>query len=162
MRSALLLCLFAACSPLAASAGAPACFQLADSGLRASRDACVFAHVYDVVRVDAGVRFLDLCSPETPDDACHFSVVSYREDSGSVGNLETLRGQDIAIRGPVQSFAGRYFMILNDDRQLHGGAARFRPDPRLLTGFSAEDASPGNAPELRVNFHHHGRKLTRE
>ena len=147
---------------LPAAASSPACAPVDDGALQVRRDACVSAHVYDVVTIANGTRFLDLCSPETADAQCRFSVVSYGEDKRSVGDLEKLRGTDVEIRGTVQRFGARYLMVLNDERQFHHGAARFRPDPRLLSGFSAEDSRPQDAPELKVNFHHHGKKLERE
>ena len=148
--------------PVLQAAGAsPACSPLDDGILRASRDACVSAHVYDVVTVENGTRFLDLCSPETADAQCHFSIVSYGADRRVVGDLEQLRGKDVEVRGGVQRYGQRYLMVLNNERQFHHGSPEFRPDPRLLSGFSAED-SQQNAPELKVNFHHHGKKLERE
>ena len=143
-------------------ANEPACLTLDELQLRTARDACIAAHVYNVVTVENGTRFLDLCSPETSDAQCRFTVVSYREDHTSAGNLEQLSGRNIEVRGAIEKFGSRYRMILNDDGQLHHRQPRFRPDPRLMTGFSAEDSQPQNAPELKVNFHHHGKKLEHE
>ena len=147
---------------LPAAASMPACTALDDGQLRPSHDACVAAHVYNVVTVENGTRFLDLCSPETADAGCRFSIVSYSADRTSVGNLELLRNTNVEVRGAIQKFGTRYLMVLNDDGQLHHRAPHFRPDPRLLSGFSAADSQPQNAPELKVNFHHHGKKLEHE
>ena len=162
MRYSALFFVLASLPALPGYASSPACAPVDDGALRASRDACVSAHVYDVVTIENGTRFLDLCSPETADAQCRFSVVTYRDDKRSVGDLEKFRGKDVEIRGTVQHFGERYLMVLNDQRQFHHGAAQFRPDPRLLSGFSAEDSLPNDAPELKVNFHHHGKKLERE
>jgi hypothetical protein len=133
----------------------------AEGKLHPASDACIAGHVFDVVTVEGGTRFLDLCSPETPDEACHISIVSYKKDRPQVGDLEAFRGKDISIRGPLQAFDGRYVLVLNDARQFHGEAARFIPDPRLVHPTSEEDGE-ADAKELRVNFHHHGRKLEHE
>jgi hypothetical protein len=163
MRSSSALFFILATLPaLPAVARVPACTPVDDGVLRTSRDACISAHVYDVVTIPNGTRFLDLCSPETADAQCRFSIVSYSADKTSVGDLDQFRGKDVEIRGTVQLFGQRYLMVLNDERQFHRGQAHFRPDPRLLSGFSAEDSQAQDAPELRVNFHHHGKKLEHE
>jgi hypothetical protein len=154
--------LLMAASAASAAAASPPCMPVEDSRIHTSRDTCLAVHVYHVVTLDGGLRFLDVCSPETSDEACHFSIVSYPEDRDRVGDLKPLQGQTILVRGAVQKFGSRLLIVLNDQKQLHGGQQPFRPDPRLLNGFSAEDAKPADAPELRVNFHHHGRKLAHE
>ncbi len=156
------LFLLSALMPIAiAHARTPSCSPAADTTLRASEDTCLQAHVFDVVTVPGGTRFLDLCSPDTSDDACHVSIVSYGKDRKQVGDLEAMRGKDISIRGALQSYNGRYVLILNEERQFHGGTARFAPDQRLLRGTSAESGED-HSPELRVNFHHRGKKLENE
>jgi hypothetical protein len=162
MRISVLVFSLALLPGVPAAARGPACTPLDDGGLLVNRDVCIVAHVYDVVTVDHGTRFLDLCSPDQSDAQCRFSVVSYTADKRSVGDLDQLRGRDVEIRGAVERYGPRFLMVLNDERQFHHGAAQFRPDPRLLSGFSAEDDKPKDAPELKVNFHHHGRKLEKE
>ncbi len=161
MRYAALFLLSALLPAAIAHARTPACLPTENVSLRPSEDTCLQAHVFDVVTVPGGTRFLDLCSPDTADDACRVSVVSYAGDRKHVGDLETIRGKDISIRGAMQNYNGRYVLILNDERQLHGGAAHFTPDPRLLRRTSAESGED-RSPELRVNFHHHGKKLEKE
>jgi hypothetical protein len=41
-----------------------------------NKDVCVTAHVYDVVELPDGTRFLDVCTPETTDDQCRFTIVT--------------------------------------------------------------------------------------
>lgn len=161
MQYSALFFVLAVLPALPAAARTPACLPMDDGQIHASRDACIAAHVYDVVHIGA-TRFLDVCSPETPDAQCRFSVVSYGPDQRSVGDLDSYRGKDIEIRGSVQLFGQRYLMVLNNDGQFHQRPARFQPDPRLLNGFSAEESQPSEAPELKVNFHHKGRKLEHE
>jgi hypothetical protein len=109
-----------------------------------------------VIELADGTRFLDVCSPETADEACHFTVISLRQDSKDVGALQTLSGQQIEIRGTVHSFVGRSGIILSESRQLHGGAEKFRPNPTLMKGFSAADGkSAFEDPAFRSGGHHH-------
>ncbi len=108
-----------------------------------NKDICVAAHVYKVVELSDGTRFLDVCSAETSDEQCRFSIVSRTEDRADVGDLNALRDQDIHIRGTIRPFAGRSELVFSQARQLHGGAEKFRPNPALLAGFSAEHSKPG-------------------
>jgi len=103
-----------------------------------NKDICIAAHVYNVVELSDGTRFLDVCSAETTDEQCRFSIISRPEDRREVGELASLRDQNIHIRGTVRPFAGRSELVLSHARQLHGGAEKFRPNPALLPGFSAE------------------------
>ena len=114
-----------------------------------NKDVCVSAHVYEVVELPDGTRFLDVCSPQTPDDQCRFTVVSLPEDRGDVGELRKFRDADVEIRGIVQPMHGRAGMILSHARQFYGGPPKFKPNPLLARGFSAEDERPAvNDPNL--------------
>jgi hypothetical protein len=131
-----------------------ACVPVHDVGNHLNKDICVAAHVYEVIELQDGTRFLDLCSPEVPDEQCRFSVVSPREDRGEVGELKQLREQEIQIRGIVRPFGGRMEIVLSHVRQLRGGSEKFRPNPALLPGFSAENGKPAfSDPGLRGSRH---------
>ncbi len=123
----------------ALAATAKPCLDMSQAGRHLNQDVCIHAHVYDVIQLADGTRFLDVCSPETPDAACRFTVISLRQDQKEVGSLESLRGQEIDVRGTIHSLADRAGIILSHERQLHGGAEKFRPNPALLKGFSAAD-----------------------
>ena len=115
------------------------CYTPDEALAHANKDVCVAAHVYDVVELSDGTRFLDVCSPETSDEKCRFTILSTNADRKSVGDLSQYRQQDIRIRGTVRPYDGRAEILLSDARQFHGGAEKFRPNPALLHGFSAED-----------------------
>jgi len=137
-------------------AGVRPCFDLADAGQHLNQDVCIRAHVYEVIELADGTRFLDVCSPETSDEACHFTVISLRQDRKEVGALQTLTGQEIEIRGTIHSFVGRSGIVLSEARQLHGGAEKFRPNPALMKGFSAADGkSAFDDPAFKSGGHHH-------
>jgi hypothetical protein len=128
-------------APLLARGTTPkACLDVLQAGQHLNQDVCIHAHVYDVIELADGTRFLDICSPETSDAACHFTIISLRQDRKEVGSLETLRSQEIEIRGTVHSFADRSGIVLSHQRQLHGGAEKFHPNPALIKGFSAADS----------------------
>lgn len=114
------------------------------------KDVCVTAHIYDVVQLPDGTRFLDVCSPQITDQACRFTIVSPSEDRDTVGALNKYRDTDVRIRGIVEPMHGRAGMVLSHIRQFSGGPPRFRPNPLLARGFNAEeDRPPLYDPNLR-------------
>uniref|UniRef100_A0A372IVA4 Uncharacterized protein n=1 Tax=Paracidobacterium acidisoli TaxID=2303751 RepID=A0A372IVA4_9BACT len=123
--------------------------------MHAGKDVCIAAHIYNVVELADGTRVLDVCSPQTSDADCPFTIVSLKADRKSVGDLKLWMGQDIHIRGVVHSAGNareqrRSEIFLSDVRQFHGGAEKFRPNPELLRGFSAGDSrAPVSDPALR-------------
>ena len=135
-----------------------------DEALRhINKTVCVQAHVYTVVRAAADTRFLDVCSPQTSDADCHFTIVSFHQDQTTVGDLTSLEHKDIQIRGMVREFEGRAEIVLNTSKQLHGGKEKFLANPKLMQSFSAEHGGKafsdknGIAGQHGVHFHHKGR-----
>lgn len=147
------VCWFAllfACAPIAFARAPRQCYTADQAAHMLNKDVCVSAHVYDVVQLTDGTRFLDVCSPETSDENCHFTVVSLRQDRDTVGELKKYRNMDVQIRGIVRPMHGRAGMLLSHSRQFSGGPPKFRPNPLLAHGFSGEDARPPvSDPNLR-------------
>jgi hypothetical protein len=143
LRPLRLLVLLAAGAPVLAFAHGPKpCVTAEEAMHMLNKDVCVTAHVYDVVQLPDGTRFLDVCSPQTPDDKCRFTIVSLGEDRGEVGELNKYRNMDVQIRGIVQPMHGRAGMVLSHARQFYGGPPKFKPNPRLARGFGAEESRP--------------------
>jgi hypothetical protein len=144
----LTVCLF-----LCAASGIHAarkCVPADEASKHLDKDVCVTAHIYDVVELPDGTRFLDVCTPQTPDDLCRFTIVSYWEDRGEVGELRKYKDMDVQVRGIVRSMHGRSGMIVSHARQFYGGPPKFKPNPMLARGFSAEqDRPPIGDPNLR-------------
>jgi hypothetical protein len=145
------LVLFALGAPLFALAGEPKACVTADEATKlVNKDVCVTAHIYDVVELPDGTRFLDVCTPETPDERCRFTVMSLSEDRDEVGELRKYRNMDVRIRGIVRPMHGRAGMVLSHARQFYGGPPKFKPNPRLLRGFNADQSRPAiGDPNLR-------------
>ena len=143
--------LLSALSPALAFAGKPKLCVTADEATKlVNKDVCITAHIYDVVELPDGTRFLDVCTPETPDERCRFTVMSLREDRDEVGELRKYRDMDVQVRGIVRPMHGRAGMVLSHARQFYGGPPRFKPNPRLIHGFTADQARPPvNDPNLR-------------
>ena len=130
------------------------CYTTGQAAKMIHKDICVTAHIYEVVRLPDGTRFLDVCSPTTPDAACRFTIVSFRQDRDDVGRLRQYRNKNVEILGIVQPMHGRAGIVLSQIRQFHGGPPRFRPNPRLLGGFQADSDQPAvYDPNLRSYGH---------
>jgi hypothetical protein len=145
------LLLLTAVTPLSSLAAAQKPCVTADEATKlVNKHVCVTAHIYDVVELPDGTRFLDVCKPETPDESCRFTIMSLREDRNDVGELRKYRDMDVRIRGLVRPMHGRAGMMLCHARQFYGGPPKFRPNPKLARGFSAEQHRPPiSDPNLR-------------
>ncbi len=139
------------------------CISTEEATKLLNKDVCIAAHVYEVVELPDGTRFLDICSPETADDQCTFTIVSMKEDRGEVGELRKYRDMDVNVRGIVQPMHGRSGMVLSHARQFYGGPPKFRPNPRLLRGFTGDQSKPPvNDPNLRSQGGHRAFMNTRD
>jgi hypothetical protein len=145
------IAVLAVCAPILAFAAKPRPCVTADQAAQMlKKDVCISAHVYEVVELPDGTRFLDVCSPQTSDDQCRFTVVSLPEDREEVGELRKYRDANVEIRGIVQPMHGRAGMVLSHSRQFYGGPPRFKPNPLLARGFTAaQERPPISDPNLR-------------
>jgi len=143
--------LFVALSSVLAFAGSQkSCITAEEATKLVDKDVCVTAHIYDVVELPDGTRFLDVCMPDTPDEKCRFTIVSLWEDREAVGELRKYRDMNVQIRGIVRPMHGRAGMVLSHARQFYGGPPKFKPNPKLARGFNAdENRPPINDPNLR-------------
>jgi hypothetical protein len=144
--------LLAAFWPALALAASPKpCLPADEAAKLVNKDVCVSAHVYDVVELPDGMRFLDICTPQTSDENCRFTIVSLPEDRDEVGELAKYRDMDVHIRGVVRPMHGRTGMVLSHIRQFNGGPPKFKPNPKLARGFEASESRPPiNDPNLRA------------
>jgi hypothetical protein len=153
MRRLFVLALFMAVVPPSAFAhNAAPCVSAEQAAQMLNKDVCVSAHVYDVVQIRDGTRYLDICSRETPDEQCRFTIVSYWSDRDTVGELDRYRNSNVQVQGRVESMHGRAALVLSHNRQFRGGPPKFRPNPRLLHGFDGDTSRPAVAdPNLRAH-----------
>jgi hypothetical protein len=142
---------FAVCAPALLFAGSSkACVTTDQATQKLNKNICISAHIYDVVELSDGTRFLDVCPPQTSDDKCRFTIVSFTEDRNEVGELKKYRDADVQISGLVQPMHGRAGMVLSHIRQFSGGPPKFRPNPLLARGFNGEQERPPlSDPNLR-------------
>lgn len=119
-----------------------------------NHDVCVAAHVYQVIELPDGTRFLDVCPAKLPDYDCRFILLSLAADREEVGDLRRLGGADIQLRGTLRPMHGRLGIYLTHARQLEGGPEKFRPNRRLLRDFDPEsNRTPVEDPNLRASGH---------
>jgi len=156
--------ILAAALPVLAFAAKPMPCMTADEATHmVNKDVCVSAHIYEVVRLQDGTSYLDVCAPETPDEQCRFTIVSLWEDHEDVGELTKYRDMDVHIRGIVQPMHGRAGLVLSHARQFRGGPPKFRPNPLLVRGFNAEESNPPlYDPNLRSQGGHRAFMNTRD
>lgn len=121
----------------------------------AGKDVCVTAHVYDVVELKDGTRFLDVCPLSMPDAECRFLMLSLYADHGEVGELRRYQNQNVLVRGVIRPMNGRMGIMISNARQFTGGPEKFRPNPKLLRGFFGQS---DQMPVLDPNLTSHGRR----
>jgi len=143
--------LLAALLPTLAIAVKPVpCVTAEEATKLVDKDVCITAHVYDVVQLPDGTRYLDVCAPETSDEQCRFTILSLPEDREEVGELHKYRNMNVQVRGVVRPMHGRAGMVLSHARQFNGGPPKFKPNPKLVRGFTADQSRPPlNDPNLR-------------
>jgi hypothetical protein len=146
-----------------AQAAAPAkhasrlCVTIAEAAKSASlsQDICVSAHVFAVVELEDGTRFLDVCPSDQPDEQCRFTFVSLHADREEVGDLRKYRDQEVQVRGVVRVTRGRMGIQISHVRQFSGGPEKFRPNPKLLRDFNGQsDRMPVRDPNLASSGRH--------
>jgi hypothetical protein len=141
----------------------PAAEAASEPNQNINKDICVSAHIYDIVELADGTRFLDVCPADLPDEQCHFTLLSLRADRDAVGDLRRYRDQNIEVRGTIRSMHGRMGIVISHVRQFSGGPEKFRPNPRLLRDFNGQsDRMPVRDPNLAPSGHHRSFMNTRD
>lgn len=88
---------------------------------------CVRGTVLEVKETSRGTTFLDFC----PDyRTCAFTVVVFRSDLKQVGDVRSLKGRTIEIKGTIRDYDGRAEIILRRPQQLGKDAALLPPLPK--------------------------------
>ncbi len=96
------------------AADAP-CVDIRDAGKHVGEQGCVAGRVVGVATSRAGNTFLDFC----PDYRhCPFSTVIFASDRSKFGDLESLRGQQVEIRGSITVYRSRPQIIIHDPWQI--------------------------------------------
>ena len=104
----------AAGSAPTASGDAP-CVGIEQASGHVGENRCVSGRVLRVYASRGGNTFLDFCQDYRQ---CPFTSIIFAADRQKFGNLETLSGRDIEIRGTIQLYQGRAEIVIRDASQI--------------------------------------------
>jgi hypothetical protein len=93
------------------------CFDFHEASSHAGETGCVSGFVLRAFTSKTGNTFLDFCADYK---TCPFSSVIFASDRNKFGNLETLTGRQVEIRGLISTYNGRPEIIIRDPWQIQG------------------------------------------
>lgn len=91
------------------------CVDFRQAGAHTGEEACISGRVLHVFVSRAGNAFLDFCADYRE---CPFTSVIFSSDLSKFGDLQTLRGRQVEIRGPVTVYNGRAEIIIHGPDQI--------------------------------------------
>ena len=103
------------------------CLAVADAQKHIGKTNCVTGTVVRVEEGDKGVTFLDFCIDYR---SCPFTVVVFRADLQSVGDVRQLQGRTISIKGRIEEYDERAEIVLRHPQQLGDSAGKLTRLPR--------------------------------
>ena len=95
----------------------PPCVDIRDVEPLVGKRGCVSALVQRVYTARSGNTFLDFCQDYR---TCPFTSVIFAADKNKFGDLETLQGKRVEIRGDVVNYRGRAEIVIHDPQQVRG------------------------------------------
>ena len=98
-----------------AGANPPACVDIRDAGRLTGQSGCVTGLVLHVYAARSGNTFLDFCANYRD---CPFSSVIFASDKSNFGDLGSLQGRRIEVRGDIVAYQGRAEIIIHDPKQI--------------------------------------------
>ena len=101
-------------APAAQGASVP-CVDFHDAGSHTGENGCISGRVVRVFVSRGGNSFLDFCADF---HNCPFTSVIFSSDRSKFGDLTTLRGHEIQIRGPITVYQGRAEIAIHDPDQM--------------------------------------------
>jgi hypothetical protein len=106
-------------APFASRAASPqeaaGCVDFHDAGPHAGQTGCVSGRVLKVFISKGGNTFFDFCEDY---HGCPFGSVIFSSDKQKFGDLQSLAGRQIEIRGTITVYQGRTEMIIHDPEQI--------------------------------------------
>jgi hypothetical protein len=93
----------------------PPCTDIRNAGPLVGKSGCVAGLVLRAYSARTGNTFLDFCQDYR---ACPFISVIFASDKGRFGDLESLQGKRVEIRGDVISYQGHAEIIIRDHQQV--------------------------------------------
>jgi len=91
------------------------CVDFREARAHTGETACISGRVVRVFTSRASNTFLDFC----PDyRTCPFSGVVFASDKSKFGDVGSLEGRQVEIRGPITLYQGRAEIIVHDPQQI--------------------------------------------
>jgi hypothetical protein len=91
------------------------CIDIGQAGAHTGENACVSGRVLRVFTSRSQNTFLDFC-PDYRD--CAFTSVIFAADRSKFGDLSTLTGRQIEIRGAIVPYQGHAEIVIRDPGQI--------------------------------------------
>ena len=93
----------------------PACEDVRNASTLEGKNGCVSGVVLRVYTAASGNTFLDFCQDYR---TCPFNSVIFAADKARFGDVGTLQGKRVELRGSIVSYQGRAEIVLHDPRQV--------------------------------------------
>lgn len=93
----------------------PPCVDIRNAGPLVGKNGCVAGLVLRVYSARSGNTFLDFCQDYR---TCQFTSVIFAPDKNKFGNLESLQGKRVEIRGAVVTYQEHAEIIIHDPQQV--------------------------------------------
>jgi DNA/RNA endonuclease YhcR with UshA esterase domain len=127
------------------------CLTVAEAGKQVGKKKCVRGTVVHVEEGHNGVTFLDFCADY---HSCPFTVVVFRGDLPSIGDVRQLQGRTITIQGRIEEYNDRAEIVLRHPQQLGDSASHLTALPKEYDverqgHYSAGSFRPSKAKKAR-------------
>jgi len=100
------------------------CFPIEQAHEHIGETQCITGKVLRVKRGSRGATFFDFCEDFR---VCPFTVVVFPGHLKDIGDVRSLQNRVVEIHGPLREYDGRAEIVLEELRQLGGGAAALIP-----------------------------------
>jgi hypothetical protein len=98
--------------------GSAACVDIRNAATLEGKRGCVGGLILRVYTARSGNSFLDFCQDYR---TCPFTSVIFSKDQAKFGDLGSLQGKRVEIKGDVVAYQGRAEIILHDPQQVRSG-----------------------------------------
>jgi hypothetical protein len=92
------------------------CVDFQEAGKHTGEQACISGRVLRVFTSKTGNTFFDFCADYRN---CSFTSVVFASDRPKFGDLGSLQGRNIELRGQVRVYRNQPEIVVNDPGQIH-------------------------------------------
>jgi len=92
-----------------------ACVDIQQAAAHANEEACVTGRVLRAYTSKSGNTFLDFCENYR---GCPFTSIIFASDRSNFGNLQSLQGRQLELRGKIQIYHDQPEIVLKDPSQI--------------------------------------------